>query len=75
MSLISEINILNLEIYDDFINLIYNEDNFNDENNIENITKIIQNALKNGIFNNYMQNALNNQPNGIIINSTNTFFK
>ena len=75
MNLISEINIPNLEIYDDFINLIYNEDNFNDENNIENITKTIQNALKNGIFNNYMQNALNSQPNGIIINSTNTFFQ
>lgn len=78
MKLISEINTLTLikmEKLNDFYNLISNEDNFKDTNNKENIIETIQNSLKNGIFNNFMQSALYSQPEGIIINNTNTYFQ
>ena len=78
MRLISEINtqtLIKMEKLNDFYNLISNEDNLNDTNNKENIIETIQNALKNGIFNNFMQSALYSQPEGIIINSTNTYFQ
>ena len=78
MSLISAIytkKLIQKVNFDDFYNFIKNENNFKDTNNKENITKTIQNALKNGIFNNYMLNILYNQPNGIIINNTNTYFQ
>ena len=78
MRLISEINtqtLIKMEKLNDFYNLISNEDNFNDTNNKENIIETIQNSLKNGIFNNFMQSALYSQPEGIIINSTNTYFQ